>query len=370
MDANPTLWVACRAIVFGGVIIIFGILMTILGYFDVYLSQETVHNGDDGTDKISTNWTKRYLFKSLQYLGPIAMGIGSFILIIACVITLESRDKNTQIFQSVEEVDPCKKKSLLQRDTVQKRLPMTDEEIREWMPQYKAIPLSRCDSSPIIDKRRKYRSAPCIPQLLLDTVDNRRFYGRYLNNYYCGIFDIENDFVLDGHDYGRVCTSSSKYCSHISPRQNVTVELHNPPSLLLSSAIRSPSLRISPIASAQQNQSLLQVVSNFRRTSDLTCNDRNSTNIFVSTAPAAVPLIINSVDSAFDIARDSYTILEGFQRHAPLASLDIEFGTSSSSSSSNTKVPIIDSFYLRDIIHSLILLRVGSFYFILPIILQ
>ncbi|KAM3721451.1 Transmembrane protein [Dirofilaria immitis] len=284
-----TLWVACRAIVFGGVIIIFGILMTILGYFDVYLSQETVHNGDDGTDKISTNWTKRYLFKSLQYLGPIAMGIGSFILIIACVITLESRDKNTQIFQSVEEVDPCKKKSLLQRDTVQKRLPMTDEEIREWMPQYKAIPLSRCDSSPIIDKRRKYRSAPCIPQLLLDTVDNRRFYGRYLNNYYCGIFDIENDFVLDGHDYGRVCTSSSKYCSHISPRQNVTVELHNPPSLLLSSAIRSPSLRISPIASAQQNQSLLQ-------------------------------------------------------RHAPLASLDIEFGTSSSSSSSNTKVPIIDSF--------------------------
>uniref|UniRef100_A0A8R1HN81 Uncharacterized protein n=1 Tax=Caenorhabditis japonica TaxID=281687 RepID=A0A8R1HN81_CAEJA len=33
----------------------------------------------------------------MQYLGPILMGIGSFILIIACVVTLESRDKHAQI---------------------------------------------------------------------------------------------------------------------------------------------------------------------------------------------------------------------------------------------------------------------------------
>ena len=36
-------------------------------------------------------------FSKFQYLGPILMGIGSFILIIACVVTLESRDKHAQI---------------------------------------------------------------------------------------------------------------------------------------------------------------------------------------------------------------------------------------------------------------------------------
>uniref|UniRef100_A0A1I7T2X6 Uncharacterized protein n=1 Tax=Caenorhabditis tropicalis TaxID=1561998 RepID=A0A1I7T2X6_9PELO len=39
----------------------------------------------------------QYQLKSMQYLGPILMGIGSFILIIACVVTLESRDKHAQI---------------------------------------------------------------------------------------------------------------------------------------------------------------------------------------------------------------------------------------------------------------------------------
>lgn len=32
----------------------------------------------------------------MQYIGPIFMGIGMFLLIIACVITLESRDRHAQ----------------------------------------------------------------------------------------------------------------------------------------------------------------------------------------------------------------------------------------------------------------------------------
>lgn len=39
----------------------------------------------------------RYKLKSMQYIGPILMGIGMFLLIIACVITLESRDKHAQV---------------------------------------------------------------------------------------------------------------------------------------------------------------------------------------------------------------------------------------------------------------------------------
>ncbi|KAK6106822.1 hypothetical protein QQG55_25775 [Brugia pahangi] len=333
-----TLWIACRAIVFGGVIILFGILMTILGYFDVYLSQEIVHSGNDGTDKLSTNWTKRYLFKSLQYFGPVAMGIGSFILIVACVITLESRDKNTQVLHNIE-VNPCKKTSLLQRDVIQKHLPMTDQEIREWTPLYKAVPLSRCDFTPIIDKQRKYRSTPCIPQMLLDDVDNRKLYGRYLDSYYCGIFDIENDLVFDTHDHSRACTSTSEHCDHASHWQDVTVEMHSPPSML--STVRSPPSQISPVNSPQQNQYAFAVCcSTSRRTNDLAYIEHNSSNIVVTIDPSA------TADTAIDVrpsAQDSGRNPDGFEKHAPLASLDIEFGTSSSSSSSNMKALNVDS---------------------------
>ncbi|KAL3998308.1 hypothetical protein ACH3XW_14535 [Acanthocheilonema viteae] len=343
---NNTLWVACRAIVFGGIIITFGILMTILGYFDVYLSQEIVYSRDDGTDKVFTNWTKRYLLKSLQYLGPVLMGIGSFVLIVACVITLESRDKNTQILHNVEEVGRCKKRSLLQKDMAQKRLPMTNEEIRKWTPLYKAVPLSRYDSSLTMNKQRKYRSTPCIPQMLLDAIDNRKLCGRYFDNYCCGIFDTENDLVLDRQDHGRACTSTSSHTSHW---QNVTVELHSPPSMPVSNTVKSQPFRISSVNSPQQNQFLLHSLScnttNFRRSSD---NEHNSSNIVVTINPSATTAITDITHSATDIrplTRDSCIIVEGFERHAPLASLDIEFGISSSSSSSNVKVPNIDSFF-------------------------
>uniref|UniRef100_A0A0R3RJE3 Ion_trans_2 domain-containing protein n=1 Tax=Elaeophora elaphi TaxID=1147741 RepID=A0A0R3RJE3_9BILA len=369
-----TLWVACRAIIFGGVIITFGILMTILGYFDVYLSQEIVYNGDDGTDKMSTNWTKRYLFKSLQYLGPIAMGIGSFILIVACVITLESRDKNTEILHSVEEVDPCKKTSSLQKDVMPKHLPMTDEEIREWTPLYKAVPLSRHDSSPTMDRRRKYRSTPCIPQMFLDSIDNRKLYGRYFDNYYCGIYDTENDLILDnhGHDHDHACMSTSEHCSHWSAfrrcifefftanlrmhnfayQQDVTVELHSPPSILMSNAMKSSPLRISPVNSPQKNHSSLHLAScstsDFRRTNDFAYGEHSGSNIVVTIDPATISAITDNANSTTDIrpsTRDSCVVVEEFERHAPLASLDIEFATSSSSSSSNVKVSNVDNFF-------------------------
>ncbi|KAK6022391.1 hypothetical protein OSTOST_11917 [Ostertagia ostertagi] len=47
----------------------------------------------------------------MQYLGPILMGIGSFILIIACVVTLESRDKHAQVI--TEESMSFKKRRMM-----------------------------------------------------------------------------------------------------------------------------------------------------------------------------------------------------------------------------------------------------------------
>lgn len=61
----------------------------------------TLRNRYNKIDKIFTIWAMRYFFKSLQYIGPVAMGIGTFILIIACVITFESRDKSKQVTVSL-----------------------------------------------------------------------------------------------------------------------------------------------------------------------------------------------------------------------------------------------------------------------------
>lgn len=90
-----TVWAACRAVIFGCIIIVVGLAMTILGYFDKYFSEKI--EVIDGTEQISHDRMIQYQLKSMQYLGPILMGIGSFILIIACVVTLESRDKHAQI---------------------------------------------------------------------------------------------------------------------------------------------------------------------------------------------------------------------------------------------------------------------------------
>uniref|UniRef100_A0A0N5CCX4 Ion_trans_2 domain-containing protein n=1 Tax=Strongyloides papillosus TaxID=174720 RepID=A0A0N5CCX4_STREA len=97
---KKTLWTACRTVIFGVIIISLGMIMTGLGYFDKELAKVTVYN-----ETITSNITyidnfRRIQFKSMQYIGPVLMGIGSFMLIIACVITLESRDKHTLIIQN------------------------------------------------------------------------------------------------------------------------------------------------------------------------------------------------------------------------------------------------------------------------------
>ncbi|KAL6731408.1 hypothetical protein Aduo_002278 [Ancylostoma duodenale] len=104
-----TVWAACRAVIFGCIVIAVGLAMTVLGYFDKQFSEriEIV----DGTPNIYHDRVVQYQLKSMQYLGPILMGIGSFILIIACVVTLESRDKHAQVI--TEESMSFKRRRLM-----------------------------------------------------------------------------------------------------------------------------------------------------------------------------------------------------------------------------------------------------------------
>ncbi|EYC04669.1 hypothetical protein Y032_0086g1918 [Ancylostoma ceylanicum] len=109
MDKFWTVWAACRAVIFGCIVIAVGLAMTVLGYFDKQFSEriEVV----DGTVNVYHDRVVQYQLKSMQYLGPILMGIGSFILIIACVVTLESRDKHAQVI--TEESMSFKRRRLM-----------------------------------------------------------------------------------------------------------------------------------------------------------------------------------------------------------------------------------------------------------------
>ncbi|VDM37269.1 unnamed protein product [Toxocara canis] len=142
-DVVITLWAACRAVVFGTIVIVVGMLMTVVGYFDVDLAKEERYNEETGQKEIVINLSKRYQLKSLQYVGPVLMGIGSFILIIACVITLESRDKHAQIIHEESKEFRKKQNACLQTEDcvagVHSGVRITTEEIRNWEPKQSII---------------------------------------------------------------------------------------------------------------------------------------------------------------------------------------------------------------------------------------
>ncbi|KRX74612.1 hypothetical protein T06_250 [Trichinella sp. T6] len=74
-----TISALCRISLSGSLLLAAGVAMSIVGY---YSRQET-----------SAFVTSDPLVP-LSYLGPVVMGAGAFILIIVCVVTLESRDKS------------------------------------------------------------------------------------------------------------------------------------------------------------------------------------------------------------------------------------------------------------------------------------
>ncbi|KAH7723658.1 Protein R05D7.3 c [Aphelenchoides avenae] len=93
---KKTLWQACRFVVGGTIIITVGLVFTVLGYFDKQFSTTTAFNGTFGANTEVVDHVVRVQFKSMQYLGPVMMGFGTFMLILACVLTLESRDRHAQ----------------------------------------------------------------------------------------------------------------------------------------------------------------------------------------------------------------------------------------------------------------------------------
>uniref|UniRef100_A0A7E4VVE0 Transmembrane protein 200B n=2 Tax=Panagrellus redivivus TaxID=6233 RepID=A0A7E4VVE0_PANRE len=96
---KQTLVAACKSVLFAVIFIAIGLTMTVLGYFNFELATHLVYNETLNADVPQINDMERIAYKGMQYVGPILMGFGCFALIIACVMTLESRDKHAQVIQ-------------------------------------------------------------------------------------------------------------------------------------------------------------------------------------------------------------------------------------------------------------------------------
>uniref|UniRef100_A0A914H2A6 Transmembrane protein n=1 Tax=Globodera rostochiensis TaxID=31243 RepID=A0A914H2A6_GLORO len=97
---SKTLWTACANVIIGVVVIFVGLIMTVLGYFDsANAPLPAAGQQKPFSDRYGDFDWLRYAMKSMQYIGPVFCGIGMFLMIIACVITLEARDRHAQIIQ-------------------------------------------------------------------------------------------------------------------------------------------------------------------------------------------------------------------------------------------------------------------------------
>ena len=93
------LWHACRAVTIGIALIITGISLTIIGYLtDQREYMEHVELSRKFDNYTSTKYKDgRFHLSNISFSGPVVLGTGGFLLIVACVMTLEARDNAAKI---------------------------------------------------------------------------------------------------------------------------------------------------------------------------------------------------------------------------------------------------------------------------------
>ena len=101
----PFLWSTFIGTMAGFAIMTGGCAMCVVGYYADYYSSVPIRNA---THSYSLRDDSAYLrLRSLTYIGPILMGTGCFIVVVACVVVCETRDK---VLRARAEEDPKKRK--------------------------------------------------------------------------------------------------------------------------------------------------------------------------------------------------------------------------------------------------------------------
>ena len=88
----PFMWGTCIGVFVGLIILGSGAAMCATGYYAEFFSKAEVSNGTHVME-VRRDHRKIYHMSTLTILGPVLMGIGCFVIVVACVVVFETRDK-------------------------------------------------------------------------------------------------------------------------------------------------------------------------------------------------------------------------------------------------------------------------------------
>uniref|UniRef100_A0A0N5ARS3 T200A protein n=1 Tax=Syphacia muris TaxID=451379 RepID=A0A0N5ARS3_9BILA len=222
-----TLWAACRTTVLGSFVIVIGIMMTAFGYFHSELSQEERFDKTRRRKDVPIE-TKQFLLRSLQFFGPILMAIGAFMLIAACVITLENRDSHARIIYG-DDRKRLKRKSESEVSALSPRK-LTFEEIRNWKPRKCRISRLRSTEVKLLEKRRVL-SVSCLP-MLFQSADTKELYENLLNDFKNAYEneEIEGDKKPNSAQKSPIASvNNSLTMPNLFAKEDVVAEIHAGP---------------------------------------------------------------------------------------------------------------------------------------------
>lgn len=98
----PCMWSSCLSCCSGFAIMFGGLAMSFMGFYAEYFatSIRTNQTAENGTEQyLHIDSTLQYHISNFRYIGPLFMGVGTFLSIVACVIVLETRDKVLEMME-------------------------------------------------------------------------------------------------------------------------------------------------------------------------------------------------------------------------------------------------------------------------------
>ena len=104
------LWHSCRAVTIGIALIITGISLTVIGYLsDQRDYKEHLEMSRKFENYTSTKFKEgRMHLSNISFSGPVVLGTGGFLVIVACVMTLEARDNAAKIVPATACLDSAR----------------------------------------------------------------------------------------------------------------------------------------------------------------------------------------------------------------------------------------------------------------------
>ena len=99
----PFMWPTCAAVSVGSIILAAGVLMCVVGYFSSEDSTRKDRGGANDTAAWNSTETGDSHLGGLTFVGPVFMGFGCFIIVVACVVVCETRDKMLKLITEAEK---------------------------------------------------------------------------------------------------------------------------------------------------------------------------------------------------------------------------------------------------------------------------